>query len=261
MRSNIAAADAALLIARWQRQIGQRGDLRHRRIERLAALGYLAGGPVCQGFIALQHLVLVVLHAAPRQGALALAGFSAQPVEWGVAWGGPTRNVFLKDLGLEPAEGAHGRRLDLSRSRLVELALQLERDLRRAGRSRHLPLRRKVTLPRLWAGLRNVDARSIEGDGPELAEACRSTGKTPQELLREAGRSHRGLRLLPLDWVSHRWQDFVEVFAEIGRFPRRQVFRMRDADQDLAGYRGASHFNFFESRFERRPQPRQFACG
>lgn len=249
MRSNPAAADAALLIARWQQQIGQRGNSQHRQMQRLAALGYLANGPVCQGFIALQHLVLVVLHAEPRQGEFALAGFSAAPVEWGVAWGGPMRNPFLKDLALEPAAGARGRQLDLSRRRLVELGLQLERDLRRAGRSRRLPLRRRLSLPRLWAGVWAADAHELQGDGPEFANACRRSGNTPRELFRQAARNHQGLKLLPLEWISHRWQQFVAVFAELGRFPQRQVFRLRDPQHDLAGYRGASHFDFYDSRF------------
>lgn len=260
MRSTLRVADAELFIGRWRRQVADRSNLPHRRMQRLAALSYLANGPVRQGLIAIKDLLLVVLHAATPRRELVVAGFSAESVEWGVAWGGPTRNPFLKDLALEPAVGARGRRLDLSRLRLVELALQLERDLRRAGISRRWPVRRRIILPRLWAGLRRSDASNVQGDGPELAEACRQTGKAPQDLLREAGRNYQGLTLLPLDWVSHRWQQFVEVFAEIGRFPRRQVCRLRDADHDLSGYRGASEFNFSESRFQRRPQPRQLAC-
>lgn len=260
MRSTISAADAASLMARWRRQVAETSVLEQQRMQELAALGYLANGPVRQGLIAIEHLVLVVLHAAPARGELSLAGFSAERVEWGVAWGGPARNPFLKDLALEPAVGACGRRLDLARSRLVTLGLQLERDLQRAAQPRRGRLRRRVALPRLWAGVPVADARRLQGDGPEFAEACRQSGKSSHELLREAGRNYQGLKLLPLDWISHRWQDFVEVFAEIGRFPKRQVFRLREAEHDLAGYRGASHFNFCESRFQGRRQPRQLTC-
>lgn len=259
MRSTMAAADAASLVVRWRRQLADCSRRQDPRIQGLAALGYLANGPVQHGFIDIEHLVLVVLHAAPARRELPLVGFSAEPVEWGVAWGGPMRNPFFKDLALEPSDGAHGRRLDLSRSRLIELGLQLERDLRRAGRSRRLPLRRRVALPRLWAGVRITDARSLQGDGPEFAEACRQSGKAPRELFPQAARNHQGLKLLPLDWVSHRWQQFVGVFAEIGRFPQGQVFRLREAQRDLVGYRGASQFDFYESRF-RRAHARQLAC-
>lgn len=260
MRSTLSPSDAASLIGRWRQQVSESSRLENPRMQGLAALGYLTNGPVQHGLIAIEHLVLVVLHAAPERGEFPLVGFSAEPVQWGVAWGGPIRNPFLKDLALEPAVGARGRRLDLSRRRLVELGLQLERDLRRGGRSRRLPLRRRVSLPRLWAGVRLADAHRLQGDGPEFANACRQSDNTPRELFRQAARHHQGLTLLPLDWISHRWQQFVAVFAELGRFPQRQVFRVRDPQHDLAGYRGASHFDFYDSRFQRPAHAPQLAC-
>lgn len=297
MRSAIASslAAAAQLLNLWQRQVADRqihrSDLQpdHRPSDRrqptqnlpargdrqdasgLAVLGYLTNGPVRGGLVPVEHLVLVVLRAPHSQSGLPLAGFSAERVEWGVAWGGPDRNPFAKDLALEPQVAARGRRLDLARSRLLELGLRLEHELHRAGRYARLRSRRRFTLPPLWAGFRPADAAGLQGEGPEFSEAARmAKKKSASQLLAEAGRDHQGLRLFPLDWVSHRWRQAVEVFADLSRFPQRQAVRLREGAIDLVGYRGACQFNFHDSRFqeggfrgnrfERRPVARLLAC-
>jgi hypothetical protein len=68
-------------------------------------------------------------------------------------------------------------------------------------------------------------------------------------LLQKLRREYFGLVLYPLAWVSHHWQQAVTVFADLDRFPRRQVFRLRHLRDDLIGYPGAAEFNFLESRF------------
>jgi hypothetical protein len=143
------------------------------RAPQIWRLGYLTNGPVRGGFVPVEHLVLVVLQAPHSQSGLPLAGFSAERVEWGVAWGGADRNPFAKDLALEPQLAARGRRLDLTRSRLLELGLRLEHALHRAGRHPRLRLRRRFSLPPLWAAFRAADAAGLQGDGPEFSEAAR----------------------------------------------------------------------------------------
>jgi hypothetical protein len=49
--------------------------------------------------------------------------------------------------------------------------------------------------------------------------------------------------------VSHCWQQAVAVFADLGRFPKRQVFAMHSPADDLVGHQGAAAFNFWNSRF------------
>jgi hypothetical protein len=271
MRSATASpiAAAAQLLDIWQRQVAdpQRdrsdscGDRQRnhgpadpgnrQNAADLAVLGYLINGPVRGGFVPVEHLVLVVLQAPHSQSGLPLAGFSAERVEWGVAWGGADRNPFAKDLALEPQLAARGRRLDLTRSRLLELGLRLEHALHRAGRHPRLRLRRRFSLPPLWAAFRAADAAGLQGDGPEFSEAARmAKKKSASQLLAEAGRDHQGLRLFPLDWVSHRWRQAVDIFADLSRFPQRQAIRLRDGALDLVGYRGACQFNFHDSRFQ-----------
>jgi hypothetical protein len=81
-------------------------------------------------------------------------------------------------------------------------------------------------LPCLWAGFKPAEATSITGEGPELEAYCRRTGKSADRLLDEIRREYFGLSLRPFPWVSHHWQQAVAVFADLTRFPRRQVFRL-----------------------------------
>ena len=259
MRSTNSSPSIAELLDRWQRQFVSRKQPCRMRAGRLAALGYLTNGPVRQGLVPIEQLLLVVLHAELPQPATKLAGFSAERIEWGVEWGGPARNRFAKDLALEPKIGARGPRLDLRRVLLVQLALQLERELSRHARFPRLPIARRFRLPPLWAGFRPMDAKKLAGDGPEFAAACRQSSKRPGQLLSGARRAHHGLTLLPLDWVSHAWQQAVDVFADVGKFPKRQVVRPA-GPEGLIGYRGASHFNLHDLRFGSRPAAQSLAC-
>jgi hypothetical protein len=246
------------LLVRWKRQFGDRPSQETQRPFRLAALGYLTSVPARHGLIELKHLQLVVFRGDRPDTGLSLVGFSAALVDWGVAWGSPARNQFDKDLCLEPRLGARGRRLDLARRELVELGLTFEREVRRHTRFRRFPIRRSVKLPRLWAGFRPADADGLEGDGPEFEAACRLARRPAARLLAQSCRRRFGLALYPLDWVSHRWQAFAQTYADLSRFPRCQVFRVRDGQ--LAGYRGAAQFDLDQSRFARRQPAESAAC-
>ena len=113
----------------------------------------------------------------------------------------------------------------------------------------HLPLNEQPVLPELWAGFRTKALGVIDGDGPELDALCLASGATPDELMRGALRPYRDLALYPLEWVSHHWRQFVAVFADLERFPRRQVFSLDDPASSLAGYHGANEFDFLSDRF------------
>jgi hypothetical protein len=191
-----------------------------------------------------------------------LAGYSSTRIPWGVRFGGAEQCRFFKNLSLQPVPGARGCRLDLASEELLVLGLQLDRELDRHARYRQRQAREHVQLPKLWAGFRPADAASITGDGPELAAYAARTGRLPQRLLEHLRRDLFGLVLYPLAWVSHCWQQAVAVFADLGRFPKRQVFRLQQLPDDLVGYQDAAEFNFRDSRFcqrrKRRPagQPR-----
>jgi hypothetical protein len=239
------------LLARWRRRFG---EVRHHRIRTrpVASLGYLANGPILDGLVEIEHLVLVVLYDAERGDgrlALRLAGFAGTAAPWGVKWGGPEQCRFDKDLLLRPARHARGLRIDIASTKLLQLAFQLDRQLEKHTRYPGLVRRRQLQLPRLWAGFRAFDAARVIGDGPELAVYCRRTGKSPRQSIEEAAWNHEGLTLFPLEWVSHLWENVTAVFVDLKRFPRWQVFPLRHPSEDLQGFQGAMEFDFYHSRF------------
>ena len=243
---------------RWRQRLGGRRR-RHVQPRPLAALGYLAGGPLIDGLVEIGKLTTVILYDEPiRPGycALWLAGYSSSRVPWGVRFGGPEQCLFLKDLSLQPVPGAQGYRLDLASEEVLVLGLQLERELDRHARYRQRHVRKRVQLPKLWAGFRPADLARITGDGPELAAYAARTGRLPQRLLEHLRRDLFGLALYPLAWVSHHWQQAVAVFADLERFPKRQVFRLQQLPDDLVGYQDAAEFNFRDSRFRQRRKRR-----
>jgi hypothetical protein len=183
--------------------------------------------------------------------ALRLAGYSGSRVPWGVRFGGPENCRLHKDLLLQPVAGARGYRVDLANEELLTLALGLERELDRCARYCRQRVREQVCLPKLWVAFHPGDAASITGDGPELAAYVARTGRSPERLLEHLRRDRLGLVFYPLAWVSHHWQQATAVFADLERFPRRQVFRVRQPSDDLVGYQGAAEFDFY-SRFPPR---------
>jgi len=175
-----------------------------------------------------------------------LAGYSGSRVPWGVRFGGPEQCRFFKDLRLQPVLGGTGYRLDLADERLLTLALDMEQTLARSARHRHV--RKQVRLPKLWAAFHPADAANITGDGPELAAYAQRTGKSRQYLLRHLRRDHLGMVCFPFTWVSHHWQQAVAVFADLNRFPQRQVFRLQQVHGDLVGFQDAIEFDLHQVR-------------
>ena len=242
----IATLPPPSLLDCWRQRLGGQ---RHRRAQPrpLAALGYLANGPVIDGLIAVENLTVILLYDEPlRSGhyALRLAGYSGARVPWGVRFGGPEHCRYAKDLRLQPIPGAQGYRLDLASAELLALGLSLDRELDRHARFCQRQVRERPSLPKLWAGFRPEDAASITGDGPELAAYAARISKSPHRLLEHLRRDHRGLAIYPAAWTSHHWETAVAVFVDLTRFPRRQVFRLRHLPDDLVGFQDATEFDF-----------------
>ncbi len=238
------------LLSRWRRQIVRRRNLstyqhpRHR-----GALSYVTCGPIVDGFIEVQNLVIVVLHdhpSDPRGQSIRLAGYVASRVPWGVQWGSRENSRFCKDLSLKPRDGGHGPFIDPANKTMLRLALNLDRLAYYVDQ----PKARVLRLPNLWAGFRAKDALFLNGSGPELDVVAERARVSPQKMMNRLCRSYSGLVLYPLDWVSQHWEKAVAVFADMRRFPTKQVFQLSDPSTDLCGYRGASHFDFFNSRFD-----------
>lgn len=112
-----------------------------------------------------------------------------------------------------------------------------------------VPARRRYQLPRIWAGFGPTDTVRISGQGPELEAASQHQGHVGQTLFRRATRTDFGLVLYPLAWVSHESPGAVVVFADLARFPRRQMIAMTQPGTDLVGHHGATPYGFYNSRF------------
>ena len=245
----IATLEPPSPLDQWRQRLG--GRRRRAQPRPLAAMGYMANGPVIDGLIEVEKLSLIILYDAQLHAghfALRLAGYSGSRVPWGVRFGGPENCWFSKDFALQPVPRGRGYRLDLASAELLALGLQLERELDRCARHRQRPVREQVCLPKLWAGFQSADAANITGDGPELAAYVARTGRSPQRPLEHLRRDHLGMAVFPLGWVSHHWQQAVAVFADLERFLKRQVFRLRQPSDDLIGCQDAVEFDF-QSRF------------
>jgi len=235
----------------WRKRLG--GRRRHGCPSRpLAALGYLTRGPMIDGLIEIDRLMLVLLHDEPderQRQALWLKGFSGARVPWGVEWGGPRQSKFFKNLLLQPMPHARGLRLDAAGKDLLRLGLQLDRDLQRHAHDGRRCRHSTLTLPPLWAGFSPGDTTEIRGGGPELAAYCRRTGQSPAVALHRLRRPYCGSLILPLPWVSHHWRQFTVVLADLSRFARRQVFPLTAPAVALVGYQGAAQYDFLRTRF------------
>jgi hypothetical protein len=106
----IATCEQPSPLDQWRKRLGGR---RYRRTEPrpLAALGYLANGPVIDGLVEVENLTILLLYDAlirPGHCALRLAGYFGSRVPWGVRFGGPENCQFFKDLRLQPVPGGRG---------------------------------------------------------------------------------------------------------------------------------------------------------
>lgn len=249
----IASLEPRSPLDQWRQRFG--GRCRRVQPRPLAAMGYLVNGPVIDSLVEIENLTIVLLYdeqIRPGHCALRVAGYAGCRVPWGVRFGGPENCEFCKDLALQPVPGARGYRLDVDDTEILSLGIALEREL--DCHTRHV--RDRACLPKLWAGFRPADAAYIVGDGPELAAYAARIGRQPQQLLEHLRRDCFGLAAFPLAWVSHHWQQAVAVFADLERFPSRQVFRLTQLHDDLVGFHDAAEFNF-RSGFQRSLRQRQ----
>ena len=215
-------------------------------------MGYLTNGPVVEDLIEIDKLVLVVVHdetAARGNLMTRVAGYSGCSIPWGIRWGGAENSLFEKNLLLQPMAGARGQRLDTASESLLRLALQLDRDMQRhlptdaAARVNNCSCRNSgpVFAPPMWP--------HVEPGGPELAEHCAKTGRSADDAMAAIQRSYFGLLLCPFAWVSSAWQQVAAVFADLRRFPLRQVFPVTTLPEDLVGFQGAAEYDFLDTRF------------
>ena len=59
----------------------------------------------------------------------------------------------------------------------------------------------------------------------------------------------------PLEFVSHAWQQFAGVFADLTTLPKRQVIALDHPARNLCGYARAIEYDLCHSRFSPASAP------
>jgi hypothetical protein len=209
-------------------------------------MGYLAEVPVVNGLIDVERLVFVFLqHEDAPAPCLRLRAFRGGRIPWGVMWGGAGRCRLDQRLYPDSAMVIDERPPAIKDARLSALIMRMDRELQQRSGGAQSCRHQKLRLPRLWAAFDAGIAGSVTGDGPEFQSRLRQTSSSASETLHRSQRRHRGLILFPLPWVSHLWQQFTAVFADVSRFPRYQVFLGNSPSSVLQGYYGAAQFDFY----------------
>ena len=202
------------------------------------------------GLIEIEKLLTVLLYDEPTDKgrlALRLVGYSASRVPWGVRFGGPEQCRFFKDLSLQPVPQARGYRLDLASANFCNWGSGSIVKSNVIGDTACGKSAKTFVCPNSGPDSAH-DVEGITGDGPEVADYARRTGKSVQRLMEQLRRNYFGLTLHPLAWVSHHWQQAAAIFADMTRFPRRQVFSLNQLPGNLIGFQGAAEFNFLVLR-------------
>ena len=245
--------DFEQLMRRWRTQLGSRR--RWKKVEGVdqrrpfAAMGWLTYGQQPSDLIEIDKVLLVIVHEEDigNRYAMRMVGYEATRVEHGVMWGGAENCRLYKDLTLQPMRVGSGLRLDTANLELFQMGMQLQSMLHRVCNYTPRAAHRLPQFPRLWAGYRSDAAAELKGEGPELAALSERFDLTPDMMFRKFQRSHEGLALFPLDWVSGQLASAVAVFAEMNSLPRRHVFRARALPDALLGYKGATAWDFYYS--------------
>ena len=238
------------LSRRWQQQVASQWRRRSAAGPRpLAALSYLAFGPIREGLIDVRRLIWVALHdqhqvRAPH--AIRVAGYSTSLTAWGVQVGGPDQCRFEKDLALPT--GNHGRRFQAGEAASLTLALDLDRTLSRHAERAYFPRRQQWRWPRFWGAFSPSVAQQLAGSGPEFA-AISQGDRSPAESLAVHQRLQRDQILYPLEYVSHAWRDVRAIYADLTTVPKRQVIDLVDPERQLIGFHEALAFDCWHSRF------------
>jgi hypothetical protein len=242
----------------WRQQILAHCKPRHVETRRgFAAMTIVDQANTSSRFIDINDLLVVLVHEDDTlcydRRSLRLSGYNVSRIPGGVQFGGAENCRIYKDLTLAPQHRARGQRLDRSKNEL--LALKLDHRLGRAARHSAGPWP-GLRLPQLWAGFRARHAGVLRGDGPEFERACRQQCRSANELFLESARQVAGLTAFPLDWLAGQTDSATAIFAEVTPGLRRQVCRIQ-LPEGLIGYQGTSAYDFFSSRFRRRPGGRR----
>jgi hypothetical protein len=218
----------------------------------------LAQGPIVNGLIDLRRLLFVVVHdetSARQAPGIRVAAYAASPTRWGARIGGAAQIRVEKNLALNPEHGGGGRRFDPAQGGLLGLALELERHLERHCHYPSLQRLKQPRWPKLWAAFDSQTARHIRPDGPEWQSTLLNS-KPRRGVELAPHRFAFGLVAFPLEYVSHAWQQFAAVYADLKSVPKRQILSLDRLERSLQGFTGAVEFDLLSSRFSMGSAPR-----
>ena len=215
----------------------------------LAAVTFRTLYPPEGGLIPLEAISAAVLRVEPSTSgpcALPFSIFGAHSIPWGASWGGDDECRFSRNLRQRPRLKARGMRFDLTRQRLLHVAMDLFQSV--CNVEPH-DLADRLELPALWAGFRSNS--SVQGDGAEIDGCCSQMGLSRAEIMRRCRKHYQNLSLYPLDFTSH-VAEHAKLFAEPETVPATQVLVCPDPDDSLTGFRGACQFSFVTGKPSQR---------
>jgi hypothetical protein len=227
------------LLRLWHRRIGCNWRWRETRGPRpFAGLSYLVSGPVpADHLVELRRLTVVAVHDefnADHRLSIRVRLYTNSITCDGVNWGGAAACQADKDLGLRPHNGARGRRFTFRHAELLALSTHLDQLMQLCSKYPFFPRRRAPQLPPVWAPVSRAVASHLSVAAPALARL---------------GREKDGTILLPLESVLCCQEPVQHYYADLSRFPKRQVFAIEQPAFDLAGSVGPISFDFYSSRF------------
>lgn len=254
--------NSEILIDRWRHLMTTRLATQRRDPQPFAALGFLCRDRPQARFVPLRQVTVVVAHdvVVPHRmmPKLRLAGYGARVNQSGVVWGGADAHRFEKNLSLCPQDGAGGPRLSLRQPELIDAGIRLARRLSYARRHPAYPCRDVPEFPQVWAGF--CDEGRI---GPEQLrlDGRKQTGElSVEQLFAATAVRHKGLLLIPIDWVAHLRRHVIEYFVDLRYRLARQTIRMTGPPiNSLEGRSSGVVFDLWGSRFggQRKRRTRQ----
>jgi hypothetical protein len=161
----------------------------------------------------------------------------------GSGWAEPENCKLSKDLRLRPRFAARGPRLDLQRIGTLCTGLNLCDALHQTPAEE---AREYLMLPQLWAAL-PADFQ-VTFEGPELLGLMHTLGASSGELANSHCRTLGETPLYPAAWVSHHWQSFTGMYADLNNLPAIQVIRAQPG-KSLTGHRAVAEFDFAADPF------------
>lgn len=236
MKQHVSGASLAAL-RRWREVVAAHPD-DGRALVAVAFRSLTAPSDGLVPLEAISAVVLAVQQTTHGPTELRFSAYGVNAVPCGVQWGSAANCRLSKSLRLRPRLGAKGRRFDLTRVRLLHVAMNLFEAVCKAEVHQIVD---DLQLPLIWCGF--APSLVVEPDGPEVAGMASQMGLTERELMARCRREHELLSLYPLEFSGHEAEQ-ARLYVEPATVPEIQIVQCDDSMDDLEGFRGAAAFDF-----------------